>query len=82
VLNHPFFLVAPKNSKTSGLKRGLVRRTFGNYHAHLPAFPFPAIFHHLEPNGHTGLCGLNPKKWENPEISTVAAGFRRTLLYI
>jgi hypothetical protein len=74
-------LAAPKEFHNERLKRGLVGGVFGNYHARVPFIRFPAIFHQLTPSRPTGVRGLNPKKWENPEISTGCTRFRRTLLY-
>jgi hypothetical protein len=81
-LNHPFLLATPKEFQTSGLKKRPRRRVFGKWHAHMPGFAFPAIFHHLRVISFGVVWSRNPKKWENPEMSTVNTGFRRALLYI
>jgi len=63
------------------LKKEASSAGFGKCHAHIPGSWFSAIFHQLRAIGAEGDWSPNPKKWENPEISTEATGFGRSLLY-
>src|SRR5215218_7608992 len=72
-------MAASKNFADEWLKRQSSRAGFGNCHAHMARGVFPQVFPATAAHEAGRTPEGNPKKWENPEISTGAGPPRRRL---